>query len=64
MSLMISQPGGLADWRIGEGADSRNTERPRGQGVCGKKLWVTTWGGKGAAILLTKFLFVSPIRPK
>jgi len=26
---MVSQLGGGADWRIGGGADSRNTERPR-----------------------------------
>jgi hypothetical protein len=25
---VVSQLGGLADWRIGGGADSRNTERP------------------------------------
>jgi hypothetical protein len=26
---VVSQLGGLADWRIGGGADSRNTERPQ-----------------------------------
>ena len=26
---VVSQLGGGADWRIGGGADSRNTERPR-----------------------------------
>ena len=36
---VVSQLGGGADWRIGGGADSRNTERPRstytaGDGLC------------------------------
>jgi hypothetical protein len=31
---VVSQLGGLADWRIGGGADSRNTERPPSQDRC------------------------------